>query len=408
MAFPTIQDLLESGVHFGHQTRRWNPKMKKFIFAERNGIHIIDLKKTLDHLKVAADKVRDIAADGGNILFVGTKKQLKEIIRDEAERCNMYYVNERWLGGMMTNFQTIKKNIRRLRELERMRDEGEFETRSKKEALSLNRELDKLKKTLEGIKMLADIPSAMFVVDAQKEKIAVAEANKLGIPLIALIDTNADPEKISFPVAGNDDAIRSVKVITEAIADAVLDGRSEYDQKTASREAEKQQEQERHAGAGAGQTSDSRSGEQGRRPRPRRRTRKKRTVGEGGGGPYGQGAPGSHAVPRPDNVKSATASKESSARPSERSASAKAPVRKEAGSARPAPPVAKPKAAEEKKAAENKPAARKSPAAEKSGGGDGSVVKKTDATAKKSSAKSDSPSPAGKKTDGKKKEEKKG
>jgi len=280
MAFPTIQDLLESGVHFGHQTRRWNPKMKKFIFAERNGIHIIDLKKTLDHLKLAADTVRNIASQGGNILFVGTKKQLKDIIRDEAERCGMYYVNERWLGGMMTNFQTIKKNIRRLRELERMRDEGEFELRSKKEGLSLERELDKLKKTLEGIKLLGDIPAAMFVVDAQKEKIAVAEANKLGIPLIALIDTNADPEKISFPVAGNDDAIRSVKVITEAIADAVMDGRSEYNQKSAAREAAKQQESQQER---VERDHEARDSEQGRRPRPRRRQRKKKTVGEGGG-----------------------------------------------------------------------------------------------------------------------------
>ena len=154
MAFPSIQNLLESGVHFGHQTRRWNPKMKKFIFAERNGIHIIDLKKTLNHLKKASDRVREIAEKGGNILFVGTKKQLRDIIRDEAVRCGMYYVNERWLGGMITNFQTIKKNIRRLRELERMRDEGEFELRTKKEALSLQRELLKLQKTLDGIKLL--------------------------------------------------------------------------------------------------------------------------------------------------------------------------------------------------------------------------------------------------------------
>jgi len=203
MAFPTIQDLLEAGVHFGHQTSRWNPKMKKFIFAERNGIHIIDLKKTLFQLKKAFDLVNKLVGQGGTVLFVGTKRQLREVIREEAERCGMYYVNERWLGGMMTNFQTIKKNIRRLRELERMKDEGEFELRAKKEGLSLNRELSKLQKILDGIKQLADIPKAIFVVDALKEKIAVAEANKLGIPLIALMDTNADPEKATVPVAGN-------------------------------------------------------------------------------------------------------------------------------------------------------------------------------------------------------------
>jgi len=272
MAFPTIQNLLESGVHFGHQTRRWNPKMKKFIFAERNGIHIIDLKKTLNHLKKASDKVREIAEKGGNILFVGTKKQLRDIIRDEAVRCEMYYVNERWLGGMITNFQTIKKNIRRLRELEEMRDKGEFELRTKKEALSLQRELLKLQKTLDGIKGLGDIPDAMFVVDTQKEKIAVAEANKLKIPLIALIDTNADPEQITYPVAGNDDAIRSVKMITQTIADAVLEGKSKAERI----EGEKEKEVElKEAKVGMPAQKER---EQPKRPRPRRRQRRKRPV----------------------------------------------------------------------------------------------------------------------------------
>ena len=290
MAFPTIQDLLESGVHFGHQTRRWNPKMKKFIFAERNGIHIIDLKKTLNHLQKAADKVRDITAKGGTILFVGTKRQLKDIIRDEAERCGMFYVNERWLGGMITNFQTIKKNIRRLRELERMRDEGEFEQRTKKEGLSLERELLKLKKTLEGIKLLADIPDAMFVVDAQKEKIAVAEANKLGIPLIALIDTNADPEKITYPVAGNDDAIRSVKTITQAISDAVLEGKSQFDEESARKKVE---QKEREVPAAAEPR------DQQRRPRPRRRPKRKKFLEEGAPRPQMQ-------APAPAREKTAT------------------------------------------------------------------------------------------------------
>lgn len=271
MAFPTIQNLLEAGVHFGHQTRRWNPKMKKFIFVERNGIHIIDLKKTLNHLKKASDKVRKVAEKGGSILFVGTKKQLRDIIKDEAIRCGMYYVNDRWLGGMITNFQTIKKNIRRLKELERMRDEGEFELRTKKEALSLQRELQKLQKTLDGIKLLNDIPDAMFVVDTQKEKIAVAEANKLKIPLVALIDTNADPEQISYPVAGNDDAIRSVKMITETIANAVLEGRAKMAERV-----EMEKEKEAEGEETKVEVSVQREREQSRRPRPRRRQRRKR------------------------------------------------------------------------------------------------------------------------------------
>lgn len=275
MAFPSVQDLLESGVHFGHQTRRWNPKMKKFIFAERNGIHIIDLKKSLDQLKKASDRVRDIVEKGGAILFVGTKKQIRDVIRDEALRCGMFYVNERWLGGMITNFQTIKKNIRRFRELERMRDEGEFDQRTKKEALSLERELNKLRKILEGIKLLQDIPAAMYVVDAQKEKIAVAEANKLGIPLIALIDTNADPEKVTYPVAGNDDAIRAVKLITQTIADAVLEGKAKIVEKpvdvTEKRAAQPEGREEFYRDKERGDDRD-----RSRRSRPRHRPRKKK------------------------------------------------------------------------------------------------------------------------------------
>jgi small subunit ribosomal protein S2 len=281
MAFPTIQNLLEAGVHFGHQTSRWNPKMKKFIFTERNGIHIIDLKKTLFQLKKAYDLINDIVGRGGTILFVGTKRQLREVIRDEAERCGMYYVNERWLGGMMTNFQTIKKNIRRLRELERMKDEGEFELRSKKEGLALTRELFKLQKILDGIKQLGDIPAAIFVVDALKEKIAVAEANKLGIPLIALMDTNTDPEKATVPVAGNDDAIRSVKLITQTIADAVLEGKAripeKIEEKDASAPSKKKgpEKKKEFAEIKAGKQK-----EQPRRARPRRRPRKKKAPAE--------------------------------------------------------------------------------------------------------------------------------
>ncbi len=280
MAFPTIQDLLEAGVHFGHQTSRWNPKMKKFIFAERNGIHIIDLKKTLFQLKKAFDLVNDIVGRGGTILFVGTKKQLREVVREEAQRCGMYYVNERWLGGMMTNFQTIKKNIRRLRELERMKDEGEFELRTKKEGLALSRELLKLQKILDGIKQLGDIPEAIFVVDALKEKIAVAEANKLGVPLIALMDTNADPEKATVPVAGNDDAIRSVKLITQTIADAVLEGKARIPEKTEERVVPALKGKVPERKKEAAEAASPREKDQPRRSRPRRRPRKKRPAEE--------------------------------------------------------------------------------------------------------------------------------
>ena len=273
MAFPTIQDLLEAGVHFGHQTSRWNPKMKKFIFAERNGIHIIDLKKTLFQLKKAFDLVNDIVGRDHTQLYVGTKRQLRDVVREEAERCGMYYVNERWLGGMMTNFQTIKKNIRRLRELERMKDEGEFELRAKKEGLALSRELLKLQKILDGIKQLGNIPEAIFVVDALKEKIAVAEANKLGVPLIALMDTNADPEKATVPVAGNDDAIRSVKLITQTIADAVLEGKARIPEKTEEKgvPALKGKFPEKKREAASHKEKD-----QPRRSRPRHRPRKKK------------------------------------------------------------------------------------------------------------------------------------
>ncbi len=281
MAFPTIQDLLEAGMHFGHQTRRWNPKMKKFIFAERNGIHIIDLKKSIDQLRKASDRVREIVAKGGSILFVGTKRQMRDIIKEEAERSGMYYVNERWLGGMITNFQTIKKNIRRLKDLERMRDEGELEQRTKKEALSLSREMLKLQKVLDGIKMMNDVPSAMFVVDAQKEKIAVAEANKLGIPLIALIDTNADPDLIDYPVAGNDDAIRSVKLVTEAIADAALEGKAmRVEKPTDLAGGEFRKDEGRDSEESAEDRDKAKRG-----GRPRRRPRRKKPGEETGGAP---------------------------------------------------------------------------------------------------------------------------
>jgi len=219
----TLQDLLESGVHFGHQTKRWNPKMKPFIFTARNGIYIIDLQKTLNSLEKASQKVKEIVASDKQVLFVGTKKQAKEVIKEEALRCNMPYVAERWLGGMMTNFQTIRRNIKRLKDLERMKEDGTFEKLTKKEASGLQREIDKLENVLGGIKDITRLPGAVFVVDSKKEKIAVAEANKLKIPVIAIIDTNSDPDVIDYPIAGNDDAVKSIKVISHEFSSAILE-----------------------------------------------------------------------------------------------------------------------------------------------------------------------------------------
>ncbi len=216
-----LEELLEAGVHFGHQTRRWNPKMRRYIFAQRGGIYIIDLKKTLRELDRAKKLVREVVHHGGTVLFVCTKPQLSDIIRAEAERCDAFYVTERWLGGMLTNFQTIKKNIRRLKELERGAEEGAFEFYTKKEKLLLDREREKLDRYLSGIKDMARLPGCLFVVDSRKEYIAVAEANKLEVPVIAIADTNADPDKLTVPIAGNDDAIRSVSLITKEIADTV-------------------------------------------------------------------------------------------------------------------------------------------------------------------------------------------
>ncbi|MCJ7459148.1 MAG: 30S ribosomal protein S2 [candidate division Zixibacteria bacterium] len=219
----TLQDLLESGVHFGHQTKRWNPKMKPFIFTARNGIYIIDLQKTLNSLEKACQKVKEIVGNDKQVLFVGTKKQAKEVIKEEALRCSMPFVTERWLGGMMTNFQTIRRNIKRLKDLERMKEDGTFEKLTKKEASGLQREIDKLENILGGIKDITRLPGAVFVVDSKKEKIAVAEANKLKIPVIAIIDTNSDPDVIDYPIAGNDDAVKSIKVISHEFSSAILE-----------------------------------------------------------------------------------------------------------------------------------------------------------------------------------------
>jgi small subunit ribosomal protein S2 len=223
---PSLEQLLEAGVHFGHQTRRWNPKMRRFIFAERNGIYIIDLQKTMRQLELAQKLVRDVVMRGDNVLFVCTKRQLKAIVQEQASRCSAMHVTERWLGGLLTNFQTVKKQIRRMKDLEKGSEEGgEFENYTKKEQLLLGRERQKLEKNLAGIKGMSRLPGLLFVIDSKKEKIAVNEANKLGIPIIAIVDTNADPDLITVPIAGNDDAIRSVELITKAIADAIAEAR---------------------------------------------------------------------------------------------------------------------------------------------------------------------------------------
>ena len=225
MTQPQLQDLLEAGVHFGHQTRRWNPKMRRFIFAERSGIYIIDLQKTLRQLDAAQDLLRSVVLRGEGVLFVCTKRQLKLIIQGEAQRCGSFYVTERWLGGTLTNFQTIKRQIKRLKELEQGAADGEFGNYTKKELLLFDRERVKLDKYLSGIKNMNRLPGALFVVDAKKERIAVAEANKLGIAVVAIVDTNADPDLITVPIPGNDDAIRAVSLITGAIADVITEAR---------------------------------------------------------------------------------------------------------------------------------------------------------------------------------------
>lgn len=225
---PTLEQLLAAGVHFGHQTRRWNPKMRRFIFAERNGIHIVDLKKTLRQLELAQTLVRDVVLRGEQVLFVATKQQVAGVVRDEAERCGALYITERWLGGLLTNYQTVKKQLRRMKELEAGASEGgEFSNYTKKEQLMMSRERDKLSKYLNGIRSMTRPPGLLFVVDAKKERIAVNEANKLGIPIIAIVDTNADPDLITVPIAGNDDAIRSVELITHAIAETIAEARRE-------------------------------------------------------------------------------------------------------------------------------------------------------------------------------------
>lgn len=225
MAVVTTRQMLEAGVHFGHQTRRWNPKMKRFIFGERNGIYIIDLEQTLARAEVAYNFVRELSAKGGTVLFIGTKKQAQDPVRSYAEKCGMPYINERWLGGMLTNFETISKRVSKMQEYERMKVSGEFDAMPKKEALLLNRELEKLQKNLGGIRGMQQRPDAVFILDTKKEHIAVTEANKLKIPVIAVVDTNVDPDVVQYPIPGNDDAIRANALMSRVICEAIEEGR---------------------------------------------------------------------------------------------------------------------------------------------------------------------------------------
>lgn len=225
MSVISMKQLLEAGVHFGHQTRRWNPKMKKYIFTERNGIYIIDLQKTVKKVDEAFNYVRDVAANGGNVLFVGTKKQAQDTVRDEATRCGMFYINQRWLGGTLTNFDTIRKRINRLKDIERMEEDGTTDVLPKKEVVDMMKEKERLVKFLGGIKEMKSLPDAMFVIDPRKERIAIAEAHKLNIPVVGIVDTNCDPDEIDYVIPANDDAIRAVKLLTSKMADAVLEAK---------------------------------------------------------------------------------------------------------------------------------------------------------------------------------------
>jgi len=233
MAIVTMKQLLEAGVHFGHQTRRWNPKMQKYIFTERNGIYIVDLQKTVRMIKIAYDFIKEVVKAGESVLFVGTKKQAQESVQEETTRCGMFYVTKRWLGGMLTNYKTIRKRIQRLKELEAMKAEGLFELRPKKEAKRLEDQRKKLERFLGGIKDMPGLPGAVFIIDPRKERIAVLEARKLGIPIVAIVDTNCDPDEIDYPVPGNDDAIRAVRLITSRMADAVIEAKTEMESEAA-------------------------------------------------------------------------------------------------------------------------------------------------------------------------------
>jgi len=245
MVEPEIRELLIAGVHFGHQTQRWNPKMRKYIFTSKNGIYIIDLLKTLQCLKDARQKVYETVTEGDSVLFVGTKKQAQEIVSRETQRCGMFYMVERWLGGTLTNFETIKKSIDRLLNLEKMSEDGTYDKLTKKEVLRLERKKEKLERYLGGIKGMYKLPSLLYVVDAKKERIAVAEANKLGLPVVAIVDTNTDPDPVNYPIPGNDDALKSIQLITKMIADTVIEAK---DRASSMIEPEKVAPQQKEAG----------------------------------------------------------------------------------------------------------------------------------------------------------------
>ena len=290
---PTLEALLAAGVHFGHQTRRWNPKMRRFIFAERNGIHIIDLQKTMRQIEVAQKLARDVVLRGENVLFVCTKPQLAGIVRAEAERANALFITERWLGGLLTNYQTVKKQVKRMKELEAGSEEGgDFENYTKKEQLMLRREREKLSKYLDGIRNMGRLPGLMFVVDSKKERIGVSEANKLNIPIVAIVDTNADPDLITVPIAGNDDAIRAVELITKAIADAIVEARREAPARVEEEEGESYTYSSDRGAEPAGEEDKK------RKRRPRRRRAKPEAIAarlkgpgeEGGAEAGGEGA----------------------------------------------------------------------------------------------------------------------
>ncbi len=329
MAVVTMKQLLEAGVHFGHQTRRWNPKMKRFIFGERNGIYIIDLQQTLRRIENAYTFVRDLVADGGTVLFIGTKKQAQDPIQSYAEKGGMPYINQRWLGGMLTNFETIGKRVAKMQEYRRMRASGEFEAMPKKEALLLSRELEKLERNLGGIAQMERLPDAVFILDTKKEHIAVTEANKLGIPIVAVVDTNCDPDVIQYVIPGNDDAIRSGTLMCRVIADAVEEGRfiasrrgtgaapavdrtEEDEARVAAEQAEARRQallaqQERDARLAAASAPPAahhrRRGTEAEAPAPLRPTRPRPARGRAGrGGPRGRGRAG-RGGPRRDRAR---------------------------------------------------------------------------------------------------------
>jgi small subunit ribosomal protein S2 len=290
MANPSLEQLLAAGVHFGHQTRRWNPKMRRFIFAERNGIHIIDLQKTLRQIELAQKLVREVVLRGESVLFVCTKRQLASIVRDEAERCGAMFVTERWLGGMLTNYQTVKKQVRKLKELEAGSEDGSLSNYTKKEQLMMSRQREKLSKYLEGIKNMSRLPGLLFIVDSKKERIAVTEANKLGIPIVSICDTNADPDLITVPIAGNDDAIRSVELITQSIADTIDEARREAPARPAEEEAESYVYSTDRGAEPAGGADDR------RKRRPRRRRAKPEAIARLRTGAEGEAGPADDAA----------------------------------------------------------------------------------------------------------------